>query len=289
MKRRRRLGLAFGLVLSAAVIGSAAAYVLDPASAGGLVLPIRFDSNLAADYGSDFFHSLGAFRVAIVREALRDEGFSAQEAEARFNAVVAVYMTPVATATARDFDGNEPFTATNTTTPVQATSTEKVATETHTPTLWVVESEASSTPTARIRTQHSTPTARPTETSLPPTSTSVPDTVTVTMKPPDTPTPSLNPRISVVSCLMKNSGTFQVTVRNRGAPGTYRLRGVSGDILGPWELAASESIGEDGSLTTTVETTWIKEYLQGGTWVGAGGTHVTNIQGHTDHGLFCGG
>ncbi len=105
-----------------------------------------------------------------------------------------------------------------------------------------------------------------------------------------TPVATKPPNLSVRSCLVKDEDLFRFEIASNGADGEYRLRAYSGEILGPWSIKAGETIGgttEEQALSTELEATWLKEYLSENGWVNAGGTHVTCLQGHRDHGYFC--
>jgi len=101
---------------------------------------------------------LGPFRFSMIGEALRDLGLASTDADQQTARLLASMDDPVPTATALDFEGSEPYTAT--------------PTITNTPT-------KTATPT-------STPTSTPTNTRVPPTKTPVP---TETKRPKKTSTP----------------------------------------------------------------------------------------------------
>jgi hypothetical protein len=90
-----------------------AAWQLYPAGAGPLTLGLGLHSRLQADYGPDQpGRSLAVLRLSIVEDVMRDLGFTGEEAEAQRQGVEAAMGAPVPTATARDFQGEAPFTAT---------------------------------------------------------------------------------------------------------------------------------------------------------------------------------
>jgi hypothetical protein len=90
-----------------------AVWQLYPAAAGPLTLRLGLHSRLQADYGPDQpGPSLAVLRLSIVEDVLRDLGFSGEEAQAQREGVEAAMGAPVPTATARDFEGGAPFTAT---------------------------------------------------------------------------------------------------------------------------------------------------------------------------------
>lgn len=127
MKGRGWLIRALGLFLGLWVLWVTAAYVLNVASAEGFPFSLQVGSRLNADYSAEGGESVGAFRLSIVGEALHDEGLSPEQVGEQSEALKEALNSPVPTATARDFDGEDPFTPTPTFTPVP--------TETSTPTL----------------------------------------------------------------------------------------------------------------------------------------------------------
>jgi hypothetical protein len=113
---------AFAVFLALLGIWAVAAWQLYPAGAGPLTLGLDLHSRLQADYGPDQpGRSVSVLRLSIVEDVLRDLGFSGEEAQAQREGVEAAMGAPVPTATARDFQGAAPFTATLVPT---ATSTE---------------------------------------------------------------------------------------------------------------------------------------------------------------------
>jgi hypothetical protein len=113
-------------------------------------------SKLSADYSQEGSQGvLGAFRLSIIGDALRDLGLTPKEADQQTAGIKIALNDPVPTATALNFEGDDPYTATPTATPTFTN------TPTNTPT---------STPTT---------TPRPTKTPLP-TSTKKPALPTAT-------------------------------------------------------------------------------------------------------------
>jgi len=161
---------AFAIFLALLGVWAIAVWQLYPAGAGPLTLRLGLHSRLQADYGPDQPGlSLAVLRLSIVEDVLRDLGFSGEEAQAQREGVEAAMAAPVPTATARGFEGGEPFTPT-----LVPTAT---PTETPVPT-------ATPVPTNTRR-----PTRTPTRTSPPPPPpTSAP---TDTAPPPPTSTPSI--------------------------------------------------------------------------------------------------
>lgn len=112
---------AFFLFLLLLLLWIAAAFLLNSASAGSLPFSVSLRSRLAANYSPDEFSgSQGVFRLSIFNEVFHDLGLSLEEAEERSKEIKVAMGSPVPTATARNFEGDDPFTATPT---PQATST----------------------------------------------------------------------------------------------------------------------------------------------------------------------
>jgi hypothetical protein len=97
------------------VVWIAAALLLSSASAGSLPISLNLRSRLKADYRSDeVFGPLKVYRLSIVNDRLLDGGMSAEEAEAQSEAIESAFDQPVPTATALNFHGDAPYTATYT-------------------------------------------------------------------------------------------------------------------------------------------------------------------------------
>jgi hypothetical protein len=90
----------------------------------------RLSANYAPDAGGSSVRSL---RLSIFQEVMQDLGLSGDEAAAESRRIEAGMQGPVPTATARDFDGAEPLTATPTKTPVPTHTPTPTATATRTP------------------------------------------------------------------------------------------------------------------------------------------------------------
>lgn len=165
MQGRRWFLRAFTIFMMGLAIWIAAAYALNIASAGSLPFSFFLQSNLSADYSADNPHGfLGAFNLSIIGEALSDFGLSPQEVEEQFGAVEIAMDKPVPTATALNFEGDAPYTATPTVT----------NTPTHTPTTTLTPTNTpTNTPLpTKIPTRTKTPKPpKPTNTPGPPTST----------------------------------------------------------------------------------------------------------------------
>lgn len=132
-KRRRILGV-FGVLAAVLALWIAATIFLSPAYAGALPFSMEIRSGLMADYNPDSGKSLfTALRLSILGDSLRDQGLSEEEAEKQRLALEASLDDPVPTATALDFEGSAPLTATATTTPVPTGTPIPSATPTNTP------------------------------------------------------------------------------------------------------------------------------------------------------------
>ncbi len=145
---------AFALFLALLGIWGLAVLALQPAEAGPFSLGLSLRSRLQADYSPDpLGQRIASLRLTIVEDFMRDLGLSPQAAAEERQAVEAAMSQPVPTATARDFAGSAPFTAT--------------AVPTATPTDTPVP-----TPTPLPTRPRPTRTPKPTETAAPPAPTS---------------------------------------------------------------------------------------------------------------------
>lgn len=154
MKSQRKWLPWLGFIIAFITFTAAAALILTPASAGGLPLSLKIRSNLSADYRyGESRASLGVFRLSIIGDMLRDMGLGDKEASQHENVMRLVMEGSVPTATALDFEGGSPLTATPTETGVPT------ATSTETP-----EPTATKIPT-RVPTK--TPTKKPTDSPAP--------------------------------------------------------------------------------------------------------------------------
>jgi len=131
---RRWLMGALGLFLVLMVLWIAAAMRLSAAAAAPSNLMTSLRSRLSANYapdpGGSTVHSL---RLSIFQEVMQDLGMSDDEAAGQSQEMEAEMQAPVPTATARDFEGAKPFTATPTVTPVPTETPVPTATPTKTP------------------------------------------------------------------------------------------------------------------------------------------------------------
>lgn len=123
-KRRWAFGLG-GLLAALLLLWLWAGVFFNTAAAGSGGISMDLRSRILASYGpEDARAGIARILFSIGEEALRIAGLSESEAAARWRAYEESLKTPVATATARDFLGAAPFTATSTkTTPPTLTST----------------------------------------------------------------------------------------------------------------------------------------------------------------------
>jgi hypothetical protein len=155
--------------------------VLNAAAEGSLPVSMHVYSDLYADYSPDVIvRPIGAFNLAIISETLKDRGYSEEEARERAKAIEVAMKEPVPTATALNYAGDAPPTATPTKT--------HTPTATHAPTL-----TPTNTPT-RIpsRTPTRTPTKEPTKKPKP-SNTPTEEVICPSPCPSDTPTPTDTP------------------------------------------------------------------------------------------------
>jgi len=137
MNRNTRRGwlaalLAFFLLLL--VVWVVAVFQIIPAAAGGGQLGVALRSGLAADYGSEPIRRIvRSLRISVVADLMRDLGKSDAEAGEAMHAMSVAMSSPVPTATARDFEGDDPYTPTPTKTPRPTETPEPTATRTHRP------------------------------------------------------------------------------------------------------------------------------------------------------------
>lgn len=161
-------------ILVAVFIASLASLMRTLASPPRLTMNVQ--SRMAANYGrGQESRRMGALHASIFLDALRDQGLGADEARETQKAIERQLLTPVPTATARNFEGDPPFTATATltSTPTVTTTSTNTLTPTNTP-----------VPTW-------TPSVTPSK--PPPKPTKKPMTPTITPTPSDTPTPTSSP------------------------------------------------------------------------------------------------
>ena len=105
-----------------------AAIALTGASAGRPGFPFNLRSRLKADYAADGGEQISSLRISIVADLLRDLGISIEE-----GSILDDLDSPVPTATARNFAGDPPFTATVTPSAIPTETSIPTATLTNTP------------------------------------------------------------------------------------------------------------------------------------------------------------
>lgn len=131
---RRWLVGAVGLFLVLLVVWFAAAARISASAAAPSNLMSSLRSRLAANYAADpagsTVHSL---RLSIFEQVLQDLGLSSDEAASQSREIEEHLQGSVPTATARDFEGAEPLTATPTKTPIPTATPTPTATVTRTP------------------------------------------------------------------------------------------------------------------------------------------------------------
>lgn len=114
---------AFFIFVMLLLLWVAAAIILSSASAGALPFSFSLNSRLAANYKPDEFGgSLGVFRLSIIDDALLDDGLSPDEAGDKSDKIRDSLESSVPTATARNFEGDDPYTATVTETQIPTAS-----------------------------------------------------------------------------------------------------------------------------------------------------------------------
>lgn len=100
-----------------------------------------------------------------------------------------------------------------------------------------------------------------------------------------------HPRLKVESCLVEGTSTFRLRAANGPTAGEWRLQLHLGtEIINFGYLEANEEVGgfgPDATITTTIEGTWEKQFLEGTAWVNRNGAHSLSVEGHTQAGLSC--
>ncbi len=198
MSSRRWIVRAFSVFCVLLVIWVTAAMVLNAAAEGTLPISMHVYSDLYADYSPDVVvRPLGVFNLAIISETLKDRGYSEEEVEERAKAIEVAMNEPVPTATALNYEGDAPPTATPTKTHTPTATHTPTLTPTNTPTKIPTKTptktptpeptkkpKPSNTPTEEAVCPSSTPTHTP----IPPTDTPVPTDTPET----DTKKPNIN-------------------------------------------------------------------------------------------------
>ena len=158
---RRWILVALLVFLLCLVLWIAAAFILNIAFAESLPFSLNLRSRLAANYSPDeFVGSLGVFRLSIIDEVLLDRGLPPEEVEEQSEKFKEAMSSPVPTATARDFEGKAPFTASPTEPPTATTSA--TPTETPTPTNTLMMANTATDTAAPATNTPAVPSATPT-------------------------------------------------------------------------------------------------------------------------------
>lgn len=119
MKNRRTIVTITGFLLFLIMVWVFTAVLLNSASADSGPFSFAVKSKLAADYGgekSDGF--LGVINLTIFSDVMRDLGLSPEKADEHSDAMKVAMDDLVPTATARNFEGEEPWTPTKTATKI---------------------------------------------------------------------------------------------------------------------------------------------------------------------------
>ena len=115
MTGRRWILSAISLFIFLLLVWIAAALMLNFVSAEGLPFDLGFRSRLGTDYNPGSVSSpFGVFQLSIIGDAFRDRGIPPDDAEDQEGTVKEALNSLVPTATARDFHGEPPDTATPT-------------------------------------------------------------------------------------------------------------------------------------------------------------------------------
>jgi len=102
-----------------------------------------------------------------------------------------------------------------------------------------------------------------------------------------------HPRLEVESCLVEGTSTFRLRAANGPMAGEWRLQLHNGTaIINFGYLEANEEVGGFGPdatiiITTTIEGTWKKQFLEETAWVNRNGAHSLSVVGHSQQGLLC--
>ncbi|MDF1499306.1 MAG: hypothetical protein P1P76_02410 [Anaerolineales bacterium] len=254
MKDRRNWLTWFGILIAVLALVAAAALVLMPASAGGFPFSWVIRSNLSADYRyGETAASLGAFRVSIIGDVLRDMGIGDKEASQRENVMKVVMEGSVPTATAFDYEGNPPLTATPTETATPTSTPMPTSTSTNTP-------RPTATKTPQPSATKTSPPA-PTKTPKPPTAiTDTKDPVILATSLSPSPGPDLDQCDILLSVDVKDpaysDGVDSVEAKHSivsGTPGPYNYFTFSG--TGSYDAGANWV----GSFSGTIEVSDVSE------------------------------
>jgi hypothetical protein len=100
-----------------------------------------------------------------------------------------------------------------------------------------------------------------------------------------------HPKLTVESCLVQGTDVFRLKATNWSVAGEWRLKLHHGsEIISLGELEAREQAGAldwTATITTTVEGTWKKQFLEGDEWVDRHGAHSLSVEKFTDNGWLC--
>lgn len=113
-RNRRWIVIAAAMLIVVVGLWVLTALQLNPAAAGGSRISISLRSGLAADYAARAGGLMGGLNLSIVSDVMQDLGMGAAEAEAHADEMAAELAQPVPTATALNFAGDPPPTATPT-------------------------------------------------------------------------------------------------------------------------------------------------------------------------------
>ncbi len=105
------------------------------------------------------------------------------------------------------------------------------------------------------------------------------------------PPATIQPKLTVESCLVQGTDTFRLRAMNGEVAGEWRLRLHQGEeVIDFGYLEEGEEVGgfdPPTAITTTVEGTWKKQFFEDGEWVDRNGAHSLSVEEHTVHGWFC--
>jgi hypothetical protein len=100
-----------------------------------------------------------------------------------------------------------------------------------------------------------------------------------------------HPKLTVESCLVQGTDVFRLRATNWNVAGEWRLKLHHGsETITIGELEAREQVGAldwTATITTTIEGTWRKQFLEGDEWVDRNGAHSLSVQTFTENGWFC--
>jgi len=139
------------ILFAAMTVWMASAFWLSTAFAQGNPLSHSIRSRLAADYTRDINSAkIGVFRLSIIQEAIKDLGSNAQAAGKVAADQISGLEGLVPTATARNFEGEPPFTATVTASPPSTSTPQPTKTSTPQGVLARNQPTATASPTKKV-------------------------------------------------------------------------------------------------------------------------------------------